>query len=338
MRKDLLRLAVACVSLLALFPFYSSTQTRPAAAQADCQTFPATGPTVCGKFLQYWNSHGGLAQQGYPISGQFQEKSDIDGKTYTVQYFERAEFELHPENQPPYDVLLTLLGSMAAKQRYPDGTPAPPTANVPPNAIFFPQTGMHLWGQFRDYWESHGGLAQQGYPISEQFQEKSDIDGKTYTVQYFERAEFELHPENDPANQVLLSLLGVERFHAKYPNGVPGSSGGTGTATVQAGQWGGEGIVMTVTADGAHIEFSCAHADITQPMTLDANGQFSVMGTYVQEHGGPSFGNDQGRPASFTGSTDGTKMTITVTYTDDNTKVGTWTAGFGSPGKIVKCV
>src|SRR6516164_8541223 len=99
MRKDLLRLAVACISLLALFPLYSPVHTRTAAAQSDCQTFPATGQTVCGKFLQYWNTHGGLAQQGYPISSTFQEQSDVDGKTYTVQYFERAQFESHPENQ-----------------------------------------------------------------------------------------------------------------------------------------------------------------------------------------------------------------------------------------------
>jgi hypothetical protein len=33
-----------------------------------------------------------------------------NGKTYTVQYFERNRFESHPENQPPYDVLLGLLG------------------------------------------------------------------------------------------------------------------------------------------------------------------------------------------------------------------------------------
>ena len=39
-----------------------------------------------------------------------QEKSEIDGKTYTVQYFERAVFEYHPENSPPHDVLLSLLG------------------------------------------------------------------------------------------------------------------------------------------------------------------------------------------------------------------------------------
>ena len=70
-----------------------------------------------GKFLDYWEQHGGLAQQGYPISDEFQEKSDLDGKTYTVQYFERAVFELHPENQAPYDVLLSQLGTSEYKAK-----------------------------------------------------------------------------------------------------------------------------------------------------------------------------------------------------------------------------
>src|SRR5215216_5934207 len=88
----------------------ASAPTTITRAQGDCRTFPETGKTVCGKFFAYWNTHGGLAQQGYPISGEFKEVSDVDGKTYTVQYFERAVFELHPENAPPYDVLLSLLG------------------------------------------------------------------------------------------------------------------------------------------------------------------------------------------------------------------------------------
>src|SRR5690242_4079717 len=61
-----------------------------------CQTFPQTGHTVCGRFLQYWQEHGGLAQQGYPLSQEFTETSPLNGKPYTVQYFERAVFEHHP--------------------------------------------------------------------------------------------------------------------------------------------------------------------------------------------------------------------------------------------------
>src|SRR5215203_2478934 len=42
-------------------------------AQGGCRTFPETGKTVCGKFLVYWDAHGGLAQQGFPLSNEFQE-------------------------------------------------------------------------------------------------------------------------------------------------------------------------------------------------------------------------------------------------------------------------
>src|SRR6266568_3287337 len=62
-------------------------------AQAGCQSFPQTGHKVCGKFLDYWNGHGALAQQCYPLSEEFTETSSLDGKPYAVQYFERAVFE-----------------------------------------------------------------------------------------------------------------------------------------------------------------------------------------------------------------------------------------------------
>src|SRR5437763_15727253 len=83
--------------------------------QAGCQTFPQTGHKVCDKFLAYWSSHGGLAQQGYPISEEFTETSPLNGKPYTVQYFERAVFEFHPENKPPFAVLLSQLGTFLGK-------------------------------------------------------------------------------------------------------------------------------------------------------------------------------------------------------------------------------
>ncbi|MFL5733960.1 MAG: hypothetical protein ACJ78Q_12275, partial [Chloroflexia bacterium] len=80
--------------------------------------FKETGKRVGGPFLAYWKSHGGLAQQGYPISEEFQERSDLDGKTYLVQYFERAVFEYHPEKTPPYDVLLSQLGTFRYGSKY----------------------------------------------------------------------------------------------------------------------------------------------------------------------------------------------------------------------------
>jgi hypothetical protein len=83
--------------------------------------FKETGKTVAGRFLQYWAENGGVAQQGFPLSEELMEKSDLDGKTYRVQYFERAVFEYHPENKPPYDVLLSQLGTFRYKEKYPNG-------------------------------------------------------------------------------------------------------------------------------------------------------------------------------------------------------------------------
>src|SRR3954471_8590439 len=123
------------------------------------QLFPQTGKTVSGRFLDYWNTHDGLMQQGYPISEEMQEQSQVDGRTYTVQYFERAVFELHPENPAPYDVLLSLLGNFLYTQKYPNGAP-----NQKPNntagSVVFKETGKRVGGKFLTYWNSHGGLAQ----------------------------------------------------------------------------------------------------------------------------------------------------------------------------------
>src|SRR5215217_3248356 len=149
----------------------------PTRVQAGSRLFPETGKTVRAPFLQYWNAHGGLAQQGYPVSDEVQERSETDGHVYTVQYFERAVFESHPENAPPYDVLLSLLGAFRYQQLYPNGAPGQ-RAGTAPGARFFPETGKHVGGVFLDYWQRHGGLAQQGYPLSEEFQEQSPLDGK----------------------------------------------------------------------------------------------------------------------------------------------------------------
>src|SRR5918997_1193675 len=102
------------VGFLVLTAFILGTVMVPIGssyAQSGSRTFPETNKTVKGRFLEYWDTHGGLPQQGYPISEEMQEVSDTNGRTYTVQYFERAVFEMHPENQPPYDVLLSLLGN-----------------------------------------------------------------------------------------------------------------------------------------------------------------------------------------------------------------------------------
>jgi plastocyanin len=208
-----LNAAVALVGLVTLLALQAGC---PAVAQGDERTFRETGKTVQGKFLKHWNANGGLAQQGFPISEEVQERSDTDGKLYTVQYFERTVFEFHPENRAPNDVLLSLLGVFEYRRRY--GAPgAPAQVASTSNPRRFAETGKTIGGAFRAYWERNGGLAQQGFPISEEFKERSTLDGKEYRVQYFQRAVFEYHPENaGKSGEVLLSQLGTFRSREKY--------------------------------------------------------------------------------------------------------------------------
>jgi hypothetical protein len=269
--------------MLGVFPMAGSVSL----AQGDSRTFPETGHTVKGLFLTYWNEHGGLAQQGYPISEELQEQSDTDGKTYTMQYFERAVFEMHPENAAPFNVLLSLLGVFFYNEKYAGNAPNQHANTTNPRK--FTETGKTIGGAFRTYWETHGGLAQQGYPISDEFQEVSDTDGKTYTVQYFQRAVFEYHPEfaNTP-NEVLLSLLGVFFYNQKHggiqPTPPPGATstpttqpGATSTPTTQPGP--------TATSTPAPVQpagqiLFFKGSGLGQPALLDQQGTIFYQKTF----------------------------------------------------------
>jgi glucose/arabinose dehydrogenase len=196
-------------------PTSTSQPGSPSIPGSGSRTFPETGKTVSGIFLDYWDTHGGLPQQGYPVSDLLAEVSDLDGKSYTMQYFERAVFEYHPENQPPNNVLLSQLGTFRYREKYPNGAPNQ-QPNTSPGSQLFQETGKRVGGRFLQYWQENGGLAQQGLPISDEFTERSDLNGQEYRVQYFERAVFELHPENQSPYDVLLSHLGIFRYREQY--------------------------------------------------------------------------------------------------------------------------
>lgn len=174
--------------------------------------FKETGHTLNGPFLDFWLRNGGLPLFGLPLTEPFEELNPTDGKRYLVQYFERERFEYHPEKAgTPFEVLMGLLGNDMLRFNCQSFGPLPPPAGpLPEFRRYFPETGHYLALRFKQYWETRGGLAIFGYPVSEEFVETSPLDGKKYTVQYFERARFELHPEAAPNNQVQLALLGTE--------------------------------------------------------------------------------------------------------------------------------
>jgi cell wall-associated NlpC family hydrolase len=181
-----------------------------ASAGPERTFFPQSGHSLGGELRRYWQQYGGLAQFGYPLTEPFQEVSATDGKVYTVQYFERARFEEHPEYAgTPYSVLLGQLGRAFHAAD-------PPVPNDDPTRRYFPASGHSLGPVFGHYWETHGGLFVSGYPITEPIEERSPTDGKTYTVQYFERARYEYHPEHKGTDfEVLLGLLGAQLVAAR---------------------------------------------------------------------------------------------------------------------------
>jgi choice-of-anchor B domain-containing protein len=169
------------------------------------QCFAETGHCIQGRFLDYWQAHGGLAINGYPISDELTQTLE-DGRSYTVQYFERTRLEYHPDSPPQYQVQLGQFGRQIH--------PADPPATARGDATYFNETGHNLGGRFLDYWQANGGLAQFGYPLTEEYTEMLE-DGQTYTVQYFERARFEYHPENAPPFDVLLGQFGRQIFGSR---------------------------------------------------------------------------------------------------------------------------
>src|ERR1700687_608977 len=55
-----------------------------------------------------------------------------------------------------------------------------------------------------------------------------------------------------------------------------------------AGGWGGRGVALQVSSEGARLELDCAHGTIRPPLRIDESGGFRLHGTFVQERPGPA--------------------------------------------------
>jgi uncharacterized protein YkwD len=223
-------IATLClVLLLAAQSFPDVTTSRLASAQPARQCFPQTGECIEGEFRLYWEQNGGLPVFGYPVTPARPEIDPATNSIFLTQWFERNRFELHPENQPPYRVLLGRLGEQRLRQTGRDPMTVPRAAASTPH--YFPETGHAIAGQFWDYWRTYGldlgdaGTSQResvalfGYPITGAQMEPA-ANGQQVLTQWFERARFEHHPNNPEPYRVLLGLLGNEMNVASARQGL----------------------------------------------------------------------------------------------------------------------
>jgi hypothetical protein len=201
-------LVLAVLALLTLVP------AGGALAQSSARCFPETGYCISGPIRQYWERNGGLAVFGYPIAPQQTEQ--VEDWVGPVQWFERDRLEDH--SAQGYGVLAGRLGAeVLERQGRPWQYGSPGTAS--PGCRYFVETGYQACDAFLSYWQRNGGLERFGYPITGLIQET--IEGRTYTVQYFERRRMEYHPENRAPYNVLLGLLGRDVFQGSGPRPTP---------------------------------------------------------------------------------------------------------------------
>lgn len=109
---------------------------------------------------------------------------------------------------------------------------------------------------------------------------------------------------------------------------------------VSLGMWGGDHVTMTVAATATHLEFDCAHGDIPGALATDSRNEFSVVGTFVREHGGPIRLDvpPDAHPAIYAGSVQSDRMALTIRLTDTGDLIGSFTLIRGIGGRIVKCL
>lgn len=175
----------------------------------------APGQPIPGDFAQHYTSLGGftprtltdaIAVFGLPLAPPAAEPAGDCATPVPVLYTERQRLELHAEQPWPYRVTGTQLGAHAFGLRYP-GVEATRRTDLAA-ADAFADT------RFRTFYEQYGGLDIFGYPISGALSEDHPETGVPTTVQYFERARFELAPDAPPGapltDQVRLGLLGRE--------------------------------------------------------------------------------------------------------------------------------
>jgi hypothetical protein len=168
-------------------------------ADATARYFSDTKQYVAGEFKTFWEAHDGHNLFGDPISSEF-----VDERGTTVQYFQRARFELGTNSKVHLGLLgVEALGSTQAKIDKPAGF----------SGRYFSATGHTLAGKFEEYWTNHGGLEIFGYPISEV------IDQNGTKVQYFERARFELREGDNGQTTVELTPLGQQIWNTRQNTG-----------------------------------------------------------------------------------------------------------------------
>jgi len=127
---------------------------------------------------------------------------------------------------------------------------------------------------------------------------------------------------------------------AKTMNTNSTNSPATGAASANrnlAGVWGGLHVILEISSDSATLEFDCASGAIKDPILLDSNGHFDVVGSYNRQGPGPTRqGAKTESDARYSGTVNGNAMKLRVQLPGSSESLE-FSLTHGHPGKITKC-
>jgi hypothetical protein len=106
-------------------------------------------------------------------------------------------------------------------------------------------------------------------------------------------------------------------------------------ATLAAGSWGGEQVLLTVGADKAVLRLGCAEGEFSVPIRLDRDGRFSVPGLFTSYGGGPTTSDERAVKARYDGVLAGGRLTLTVRH---GASTETYQLLHGMQSKVIRCL
>ena len=137
---------------------------------------------------------------------------------------------------------------------------------------------------------------------------------------------------------IFKSVFAIASLFAVAVTLIPGLDRSDAMQNIKSGTWGGQGISLSVEDDSATVEYDCGHGTISGPLKVNSDGHFALNGTHVHERGGPvrQGVNNRGVAVTYSGWTDGKRMTLQVTFTESKQAVD-YELEYGRTGRLRKC-
>ena len=182
-------------------PAFTAPLSNASASVEGGRYFPETGHSLDSVFEPFYDGHGAVNILGHPIT-----ESYVDPYSgFLLQYFENARLEVAPDTQGELGVRLTELGVLLGGWDLPLEVERFPIGNNP-GCRYYAESGHQVCHAFLDYYESHGGEAVFGLPITELRFENGRM------VQYYQDFRLDWYPEAQDGERIRVAPLGADHF------------------------------------------------------------------------------------------------------------------------------